>query len=229
VEDLNCKNCGTPISDKFCQSCGQRYLRTPYSKEIILFLASQTFDFSANYFRTIWTLLIKPNQVVSTFLSGNVKKYLNPWKYLVLTVAVLLVFDWLEAFISNESGGASENMELPLYGILGTAILYIIIMQKLFWKSFSWIEHLIISIYLAIQMLAMSVFVFWIFSWVFKIVDFDSSGAEMFSYSLILMVIYYFYYMISIFTKSKVLSFIKSVFILLIGYFIVILGYGWLS
>lgn len=224
MDNPKCKNCGTPVTGNFCSDCGQRYLITPYSREIIPFLLSQTIDFGVNYFKTLGTLFVKPNRVVTSFLSGNVKKYVNPLKYLVLSVAALIIIDWLEAYITNDPEGASEAMELPLYGVLGTAILYLIIMQKLLWKSYSWVEHLIIGIYLAIQMLVISIIIFTIISLMSKLVEFESNNADLFSYSSILMVGYYFYYMVSVFSKLRLIAFLKSILILILGFVLLTIG-----
>lgn len=225
MEDLTCKHCGTLITGKFCSECGQRYLTTPYSKEIIIFLFTQSLDFGANYFKTLWKLLVRPNEVVSTFLSGDVKTYLNPLKYLVLTVALLIVVDLSESFITGDPDGISELMELQIYGVLFMFSLYLIVANKLFWNQFKWVEHVIISPYLAIQMLLIVIISYLPIS---LIADWGyiESKIELMAYPFSFMGIYYFYYYISVFHKRKFITFIKSVSILIIAIMLMTITYA---
>lgn len=224
MNNTNCKYCGTPVTDKFCPSCGQRYLTTPYSSEIISFLLAQTVDFGANYFKTLWTLFIKPNKVVSTFLSGNVKKYVDPLKYLVLTVAILILWDWLVVYITGDPDEVNENTELLMYLILFVFTLFMILANKIFWQQFKWVEHLIIGIYLAVQM---SVIILIIYTGETLTLDWRLIESETIdkAYHFNILFIYYLYYNISVFHKRKFLTFIKSLMILLIGLGILMIGY----
>ena len=226
MEDLTCKHCGTPITGKFCSECGQRYLTTPYSKEIISFLINQTIDFGANYFKTLWTLFINPTKVISTFLLGNVKKYVNPLKYLLLTVAMLIIFDWLDTYITNDPDGITESMELWIYSVLFGTAFYFILVNKLLWQRFKIVEHLIINIYLVSQMILVYVII-WIFISSFENLGYiEKEELNWTLYALIGMLIYYFYFNISVFHKRKVLTLFKSILILLIGFAVLMIGVG---
>lgn len=220
MDNTSCKHCGTPVTDKFCPSCGQRYFTTPYSKEIILYLFTQTVDFGATYFKTLWTLFIKPNKVVSTFLSGNVKKYVNPLKYLVLTVALLILWDMLVVYITDDPDKVNENAELVWYLALFVIILFLILANKLFWQQFKWVEHLIIGIYFAVQMTVIVVIIYTgeRLTLLWGLIESETVDT---AYHFNILFIYYLYYNLTIFKNRKFLTFIKSLYILLIVFVIV--------
>lgn len=169
-------------------------------------------------------LLVRPNRVVSTFLSGDVKTYVNPLKYLILTVATLLIIDWSESFITGDPDGISDMMEIQIYGASFLFSIYLIIANKLFWRQYKWVEHLIISPYLAIQLFLIAIIFFIPASLLFEWGYVDSKD-DLAGYPFIIVGIYYFYYNLSVFHERKILTFFKSILILLIGFTILTIGF----
>jgi hypothetical protein len=61
-----CLNCGTPLTGKFCGSCGQKDLpaRQDLGDLIVNFISS-FFSFESKFFKTFKDLVLKPGKIVN--------------------------------------------------------------------------------------------------------------------------------------------------------------------
>jgi hypothetical protein len=91
-----CDNCGAPVTDRFCASCGQRAAERIVSLRTLLreFLEDQL-SLEARLPRTLHALLLRPGLLTADYREGRVARYVPPTRlYLVtglVSMAVLLL------------------------------------------------------------------------------------------------------------------------------------------
>lgn len=88
---MECINCNNSLRTdfSFCPDCGSKIVRDR------LTVKSLTYDFLERYFnldntflKTIWHMIIKPEQVCNGYISGLRKKYLNPISMLAISITL---------------------------------------------------------------------------------------------------------------------------------------------
>lgn len=90
-----CVNCGYVSDTPHCPNCGQKMEVNRVSlKGIINEFLSKWIGFDTQFGRTIVGMIIKPGDVVNSYLAGNRTKYIGPLGFLVImTALVILSFD----------------------------------------------------------------------------------------------------------------------------------------
>jgi hypothetical protein len=87
-----CENCGTPVAERYCGSCGQR--REPAVHSLWHFSQVAAEDLThadSRLWRTLGALLFRPGFLTREFLDGRRARYLPPVRlYLVLSVVFFL-------------------------------------------------------------------------------------------------------------------------------------------
>jgi Protein of unknown function (DUF3667) len=87
--NMNCKNCGSIITDKYCSKCGQEIVAGRLTLGGLLWKFAETITHAEHgIFRLIWELSIHPARVSLEYIEGRRKKYFNPVKYLVVVVSL---------------------------------------------------------------------------------------------------------------------------------------------
>ena len=89
---MNCTNCGTEVTSKFCPNCGQP---NPPKK---ITLANMYHDFQARIYgfdgmfpRTLKDITLRPGKASRTFIQGNRVQYYGPVGYFFLMITVMLL------------------------------------------------------------------------------------------------------------------------------------------
>ncbi|WP_405206316.1 DUF3667 domain-containing protein [Aquimarina sp. LLG6339-5] len=116
---MNCRNCGNILSDDadYCQSCGAKVVRERIT------LKGLKSDFFSNvlgldnlFVRTLIHFVTSPDKVISEYISGTRKRYINPFAFLVIGTAVAtFVFnffsdDYSELMLATQTESFYESL-----------------------------------------------------------------------------------------------------------------------
>ncbi len=112
---MECKNCHHPISENFCQNCGQsaNVGRINYNTFLSEFVAS-VFQIQKGFLFTIIELLIRPNTAIKNYLEGKRKPYFKPIAFVFLLSTVYFVMaKWVgsETFLGDFLLGLKTGFE----------------------------------------------------------------------------------------------------------------------
>ncbi len=97
----SCLNCGQSFTEaaKYCEQCGQKTRHFDLSlKNIIQSFITVFFNVDNKVFQTIKDLYI-PNKITRSFVQGNTKKYVHPFK--TLFISLLLLFFTISLLIKD--------------------------------------------------------------------------------------------------------------------------------
>ncbi|MBO3116292.1 DUF3667 domain-containing protein [Winogradskyella sp. DF17] len=172
---MNCKNCNTALREDFeyCSICGGKVVRKRLTlKNLFEHLSETFFNYDNKLLRTIIDLCKKPEEVISTYIDGVRKRYVNPISLfgLSLTISGLSVFliqrfyleyfdivAWmssLEIFnnplsqeaLANYSAGDTMEYSSLIYSAI--VPVFGLISWIVFWdKKYNFTEHIIIYLY----------------------------------------------------------------------------------
>jgi hypothetical protein len=124
---MNCKNCQHILEEnaKFCFNCGAKVItdKTTF-KQLISEVIINVFGFDSKFFNTLKEMITQPQVVISDYLNGVRKRYMNPFAFLAVGAALsLLIFNYFaDDFIKINGSMNSEqmaetrekaNMEIP--------------------------------------------------------------------------------------------------------------------
>jgi hypothetical protein len=87
-----CRNCGTPLSGKFCMECGQKnhtYVAPLW--HVLHEFASLHFGFDTKLFHSLVPLLFRPGFLTREYCLGHEERYIKPFK-LYLFSSILFFF-----------------------------------------------------------------------------------------------------------------------------------------
>lgn len=88
-----CKNCKSPIlkASKFCNNCGAKIITERLTvKNLWSDVTQNIFGWDNKFFFTIKSLIIKPGELLSEYFDGTRKKYVNPFTFLAIGMAINL-------------------------------------------------------------------------------------------------------------------------------------------
>lgn len=86
---MDCKNCGSIITDKYCSKCGQEMIAGRLTVGELLRKFAETITHTEHgIFRLVKELAIHPALVAQEYIEGRRKKYFSPMKYLVVAVSL---------------------------------------------------------------------------------------------------------------------------------------------
>ncbi|WP_394747017.1 DUF3667 domain-containing protein [Spongiimicrobium salis] len=173
---MYCKNCDTPLRFRanFCYACGAKIIRNRLTIKNLWADFSERFLNVENYLvKTFRDMFAKPDAVISGYVSGIRKRYINPAGYLTfaLTLAGFLFFiqnkffdsiytDAFSVFESNNSNvsfQATESINEAVQNILEYQSLILILTVPILaiisrivfynYKKFNFSEHVVLNIY----------------------------------------------------------------------------------
>jgi hypothetical protein len=240
---MNCKNCQTPqrTDYNYCPACGAKVIRNRLTlKNLWYDVTERYFNLDNTFLRTVKMLIIRPEEVIESYLSGVRRKYLNPMSHLgiALTLSGILLFVMQKVFRDDLFQIYNTGMSSELSAKLSEAlfdystfmfILYIPVFALASFVSFNkkdyvLTEHMIGFIYILSQWTIL------IFPVTLIILIFLPASYLSFSIPLSILMFPYCIYVLQRINRFKVRSFVFRAFIFLflsgIGYFgIVILFY----
>ena len=174
VERLTCKSCGKAVEGTFCAHCGQR-AGTKRLTAVGLFTDTldHVFDLEAPLIRTTVNCLYRPGWVAKQYAQGQRKVFSNPFKFVLLAVALnvlvinILGFDIFEAVAVPANNSATDNSFMPIvneamhasirlskqYALFFSLVLlpiYAILIRLLFFKDrWNFIEYIVLGVYVS--------------------------------------------------------------------------------
>ncbi|NOQ72609.1 MAG: DUF3667 domain-containing protein [Crocinitomix sp.] len=117
----NCKNCSQEIadSDKFCAQCGGKIIRERITfKTLISDAFWRAIGWDNKYLKTVRHLIIKPQVILSGYISGVRKRYVNPIAFFAIGMTIsLITFNVFQDHYLELSGVGDvqidKNFQLP--------------------------------------------------------------------------------------------------------------------
>ncbi|WP_431134539.1 DUF3667 domain-containing protein [Psychroserpens mesophilus] len=232
-----CKNCETEFKGNYCFNCGQVATANNRLKFTNIFndFFDNTFNIHKGFFFTFWKLLIRPSEVLKSFIQGSRKKFTNPTRYLVIALAIHEFFKyWSNAneainaehfqgfsFLSNQLNTSMLLWDLrlitdwTLLGNLIEALVFPIGFYGLFRKlRYNYSELLTLSFYL----IANSIFITTFFVGLPKLLI-NAYAPVLFV--VIAIMIYYIYALTTFFREVALLKRILFVLIGLVIFFFI--------
>lgn len=86
---LLCKNCGKESDQNFCSNCGQKRIDERWNlKKLIRSAFTTVFNIEKGFFYTFRELVFHPGKVVGDYLNGRTIPYTNPFRYVVVAIAI---------------------------------------------------------------------------------------------------------------------------------------------
>lgn len=167
---MNCKNCTHPLVavDLFCAHCGAKVVTEPLQiKSLWLNFSDEVLGWDNRFFRTIKALVLRPQVLITEYLSGTRKKYLSPFLFLSIGLAfsTFLFSMFSDQFVELNSGGIYKELAindaqiainqniskivLKLFNLIIYLVIpiYALISSIVFRKPHTYAEHLIINCY----------------------------------------------------------------------------------
>jgi len=98
-----CENCGTPVDDQYCTSCGQSTANIDLPVvDFARDMASEVLGFDSRVRHTLWPLLFKPGQVPREYVEGHRARFVPPVRlYLLTSFFMFVVLSFTEFQVSN--------------------------------------------------------------------------------------------------------------------------------
>ncbi len=106
----HCFNCGSPVRDAFCSSCGQKNqaLRQPVTK-FVTEAFSEYFGIDGRFWVTTKALLTRPGKLTKEYIAGRRNSYLRPLRiYLIATVFFFFLLSVLDPVADLEKAVGSQ-------------------------------------------------------------------------------------------------------------------------
>jgi hypothetical protein len=172
---VECKNCQTELQeqDDYCPSCGGKVILNRLTFKNLFEHINETFlNYDNALFLTFIHLLKKPENVITSFVSGVRKRYVNPINFFALSVTIsgisiffikkfylqhfdiVAIFSDMEMFSNNASKKMLENYSsgsaLEYGSLILSAIipLFAIISWIVFYnKKYNLTEHIVLYLY----------------------------------------------------------------------------------
>ena len=97
MANMKCKNCQAELveSSSYCHKCGAKVITKRVNTKSLLREFSVNFlGWDNSFLKTLKTMLIAPNEVISAYLDGVRKKYVSPFLFVAVGTAIaMLVFN----------------------------------------------------------------------------------------------------------------------------------------
>lgn len=190
---MECKNCNNTLlnADGFCSKCGARIIGSRltfrfFFKEFL----DRVLSWDNKFFKTFRHLFTKPEVVITCYVSGVRKRYLEPFGYLLISITLsgITIFlmrdstlDALSGFNTSQNEVFTEQYKNMMnfiydYNAFVTALiipLYALISWIVFYnkKMFNYVEHIIIYLYSTAQFSIVNTVVFIIFYYTGIVLD----------------------------------------------------------
>jgi hypothetical protein len=112
---MNCKNCfdELKVDSQFCGNCGGKIVLDRISfKQLLLEVFINAVGFDSKFFITLKEMVRKPDVVISDYLNGVRKRYMNPFAFLAVGAALsLIIFNYYaDDFIAINSAVNAEQI-----------------------------------------------------------------------------------------------------------------------
>ncbi|MBW1293961.1 DUF3667 domain-containing protein [Aquimarina litoralis] len=158
-----CLNCGTEYKGNFCPECGQK---GTVDKITLSFLVndflSRFMDIDKGILFNIKHLTLYPQKTIFNYLLGKRKNVLNPVSYALIATSLYLLIssqfelNWINTTNLEKYKGEIYDNSYEAGKIIGTYtkffwllnILFLSVFSRLFFKKFSFLEHLAMNCFI---------------------------------------------------------------------------------
>ncbi|MBT8186805.1 MAG: DUF3667 domain-containing protein [Croceitalea sp.] len=160
---MNCKNCNHSLRTDFgyCPVCGAKVIKNRLTlKHLWQDLSFQVFNLDNTLLKTIKHLMIRPEVVIESFITGARKKYMNPISFfaIAITLSGIMFFILRNVYEVNLSENSFSTAQTPnmdfvfdYQGVLSYLIMpiYALMTWLLFLdiKKLNFTEHLVANAY----------------------------------------------------------------------------------
>ena len=172
----HCLNCNHIVQGKYCSNCGQSIKTGKITwMHLIKDIQFNFLHLNKGVFYTVVMLFIKPNQVISNYITGKRVNYINPLQYLLLGASfyMLLVhyFNVLPILstVDTDSGIDFKKIYAWYYDHYSFSLLFTIpffsFASYLVYrnKGYTFLEHIVIYLYIGGNKVILLMFMYPIF------------------------------------------------------------------
>jgi len=137
-----CPNCGEKGFGNYCSNCGQKRVIVPISRGTLASSFLDLIDFNRGFFFTLFSLLLKPGELIGNYLAGKTRNYNNPVRLLSTTIAFLVAVDIIRSW------GTDNITSIELLRVVGILFIYSLLYNKIVYHNkFLLIEYLVVTLY----------------------------------------------------------------------------------
>ena len=243
ADDVTCMNCNGIIlnGDRYCSHCGAQIIaKRLNSRQVFDNVVKDLLEWDKGFFKTFIDLSFRPEKVIRFYIEGGRKKYLNPVKYLIICFIVLqilnlfgieisFIISGMSGFVSGFESTSEQTLNLAIKekldqladinsALMLLTIPFVSLITKLMYhlKQYNYTEHLVINIYLFIQMFMVTTLV---------VVPFQIPGQSPLLL-FILSYLYVYYFLYRVFSQSIISTALKTIIYLTLSLFASILIWG---
>jgi Protein of unknown function (DUF3667) len=153
ADAICCRNCDAPLASehRYCSSCGQRVAAPRLSlREIGQDLLQALANVDRRALSLVGALLVRPGGVAHDYVAGRRKRYVGPFSFLAITVALasaLIALSGFRAFTSNNPNVVADFLQQHVnVVILLQAPLLAAYCALLFARDgYNYAEHLVLA------------------------------------------------------------------------------------
>ncbi|HEY1992664.1 MAG TPA: DUF4286 family protein, partial [Gammaproteobacteria bacterium] len=113
-EGPRCRNCGTPLTGKFCMECGQKnhtYVAPLWN--VLQDFAATHFGFDTKFFHSLVPLLFRPGYLTQEYCVGHEERYVKPFRLYLFTS---IVFFFLAAIFWPQLTNFGDSNDIMVGG-----------------------------------------------------------------------------------------------------------------
>ena len=124
-EGPRCRNCGTPLTGKFCMECGQKnhtYVAPLWN--VLQDFAATHFGFDTKFIHSIVPLLFRPGFLTREYCLGHEERYVKPFRLYLFTSIVfffLAAIFWPQLTTLGDTGSKLDVNGKPVTAAAGPA------------------------------------------------------------------------------------------------------------
>ncbi|QHI36291.1 hypothetical protein IMCC3317_16510 [Kordia antarctica] len=255
---MQCKNCEYKLetSTKFCANCGAKVIHKRLTLRNLSSEFSERFlNYDNTLLKTVRHMFTQPEVVIDGFINGTRKKYLNPFNFFLVSLAITGLYNFLyKSFLLEETIAFYENsfmsfnlddtasansmngfnFFLEYFNLFAFAAIPIIalVTKITFWnyKKHNFTEHIIINLY------AVSQYQLVVYTVSIPLLFLSVEAQTMIGFLFLVSFVFYFFYLFVRMYKLtgkqlvfKMIRFFCIGLVFLILFFIVAILIGFLS
>jgi hypothetical protein len=113
---INCLNCGHPVDNRFCPTCGQKNTDFRVSLwHVLKEMASETFELDGRVPRTLFPFVFKPGTLTREYNAGKRASYTSPFRlFLAMTLVWVVAGFFVGKTTDFEQQAADEAAQVSL-------------------------------------------------------------------------------------------------------------------
>ena len=219
-----CKNCNHQFEGNFCNQCGQKASVGIINFKDILHEIWHNFTHTdRGYLQLFWDMLARPGITIKNYLSGQRKRYFNPFTYFIVTTSILILithfvyqreYEVLGLTINDEFGNyIAKNGNYILFAVMP---FISVLLWAFFFRSFKSLAEAFVVIIFVFGTINFLFILSNIFFYFFITLHHDNKG-----YVTALAYVYMLYVFVALLKPLKVFGITKTIVLTLIIYFLV--------